>query len=142
MARFATGREDEGQISMLHTCEGDHQHETYVGAAMPIDMQGIDGLLFDSGAALNVCPKQYATEIPIRPLPSTCNLRIANGQTMPTYGVRTVGYELVDKKRRIHFYGDNVVCDADRPTRSVVRPLERGWAIRLKGNQRLMSKTM
>ena len=48
MVRFAIGREDEGQISMLHTCEGDHQHETYVGAAMPIDMQGIDGLLFDS----------------------------------------------------------------------------------------------
>ena len=107
---------------------------------MPIDMQGIDGLLFDSGAALNVCPKRYATEIPIRPLPLTCNLRIADGQTMPTYGVRTVGYELVDKKRRIHVYVDYVVCDADRPILSVVRLLESGWAIRLKGNQRLMSK--
>ena len=59
---------------------------------------------------------------------------------MPTYGVRTVGYELVDKKRRIHVYVDYVVCDADRPILSVVRLLESGWAIRLKGHQRLMSK--
>ena len=125
---------------MVQAKESELQFETFVGTAMPIDMQSIDGLLFDSGAALNVCPKHYAAEIPIQQLPSTCNLRIANGQTIATYGVRTVGYELVDRKRRIHFYVDYVVCDADRPILSVVRLLESGWSIRLKGNQRLMAK--
>jgi hypothetical protein len=82
---------------MVQTKESELQFETFVGAAMPIDMQSIDGLLFDSGAALNVCPKHYAAEIPIQQLPPTCNLRIANGQTIATYGVRAVGYELVDR---------------------------------------------
>ena len=74
------------------------------------------------------------------PLPDTCNLRIANGQRLRTYGLRTVGYELTDRRRRIHLYVDCVVCDADRPILSVVRLLESGWSIRLKGKQRLMVK--
>ena len=118
---------------MVHTNESEPHVDTFVGAAMPIVMQAIDGLLFDSGAALNVCPKTYAEEIPIQQLPSTCNLRIANGQAIATYGTRTVGYELIDRTRHIHFYVDYVVCDADRPILSVVRLLENGWSIRLKG---------
>ena len=64
------------------------------------------GLLFDSGAALNVCPKHYAEEIPIQPLPDRCNLRIANGQRLQIYGLRTVGYEFTDRQRRVHLYVD------------------------------------
>ena len=52
----------------------------------------------------------------------------------------TVGYELTDRQRRVHLYVDYVVCDADRPILSVVRLLESGWSIRLKGKQRLMVK--
>ena len=87
-----------------------------------------------------MCPKHYAEEIPIQPLPDTCNLRIANGQRLQTFGLRTVGCELTDQQRRAHLYVDCVVCDADRPILSVVRLLERGWSIRLKGKQRLMVK--
>ena len=82
---------------------------------------------------MNVCPKHYAEEIPIQPLPDTCNLRIANGQRLQTYGLRTVGHELTDRQRKVHLYVDYVVCDADRPILSVVRLLESGWSIRLKG---------
>ena len=117
-------------------------NEAFIGSSTtePFDPEKHDGLLFDSGAALNVCPKHYAEEIPIQPLPDTCNLRIANGQRLQTYGLRTVGYELTDRQRRVHLYVDYVVCDADRPILSVVRLLESGWSIRLKGKQRLMVK--
>ena len=100
----------------------------------PFDPEKHDGLLFDSGAALNVCPKHYAEEIPIQPLPDTCYLRIADGQRLQTFGLRTVGYELTDRQRKVHLYVDYVVCDADRPILSVVRLLESGWSIRLKEN--------
>ena len=56
------------------------------------------------------------------------------------YGLRTVGYDLTDRQRRVHLYVDYVVCDADRPILSVVRLLESGWSIRLKEKQRLMVK--
>ena len=117
-------------------------NEAFIGSSTtePFDPEKHDGLLFDSGAALNVCPKHYAEEIPIQPLPDTCNLRIANGQRLQTYGLRTVGYELTDRQRKVHLYVDYVVCDADRPILSVVRLLESGWSIRLKGKQRLMVK--
>ena len=116
--------------------------EAFIGSSVaePFDLAKHDGLLFDSGAALNVCPKHYAEEIPIQPLPDTCNLRIANGLRLQTYGQRTVGYELTDRQRRVHLYVDYVVCDADRPILSVARLLESGWSIRLKGKQRLMVK--
>ena len=64
------------------------------------DPRSADGLLFDSGAAINICPKHYAAEVPMRPVPENCNLRIANGQALPTYGMRTVGYELSDRRRK------------------------------------------
>ena len=111
-------------------------NETFIGSSTtePFDPERHDGLLFDSGAALNVCPKHYAEEIPIQPLPDTCNLRIANGQRLQTYGLRTVGYELTDRQRKVHLYVVYVVCDADRPILSVVRFLESGWSIRLREN--------
>ena len=117
-------------------------NEAFIGSSTtePFDPEKHNGLLFDSGAASNVCPKHYAEEIPIQPLPDTCNLRIANGQRLQTYGLRTVGYELTDRQRRVHLYVDYVVCDADRPILSVVRLLESGWSMRLKGKQRLMVK--
>ena len=116
--------------------------ETFIesSATEPFDPEKHDGLLFDSAAALHVCPKHYADEIRIRPLPDTCDLRIANGQRIQTYGLRTVGYELTDRRPKVHLYVDYVVCDADRPILSVVRLLESGWSIRLKGKQRLMVK--
>ena len=57
-------------------------NETFIGSSTtePFDPEKHDGPFFDSGAVLNVCPKHYAEEIPIHPLPDTCNLRIANGQ--------------------------------------------------------------
>ena len=101
-------------------------NEAFIGSSTtePFDPEKHDGLLFDSGAALNVCPKHYVEEIPIQPLPDTCNLRITNGQRLQTYGLRTVRYELTDRQRKIHLYVDCVVCDADRPILSVVRLLE------------------
>ena len=116
--------------------------EAFIGSSTtePCDPEKHDGLLFASGAALNVCPKHYAEEIPIQPLPDTYNLRIANGQRLQTYGLRTVGYEFTDRRRKVHLYVDYVVCDADRPILSLVRLLESGWSIRLKGKQRLMVK--
>ena len=117
-------------------------NEAFIGSSTtePFDPEKHDGLLFEPVAALNVCPKHYAEEIPIQPLPDTCNLQIANGQRLQTYGLRTVGYELTDRQRRVHLYVDYVVCDADRPILSVVRLLESEWSIRLKGKQRLMVK--
>ena len=48
--------------------------------------------------------------------------------------------ELIDRRRKVHLYVDYVVCDADRPILSVVRLLESGWSIGLKGKQRFMVK--
>ena len=117
-------------------------NEAFIGSSTtePFDPEKHDGLLFDSGATLNVCPKHYAEEIPIQPWPDTWNLRNANGQRLQTYGLRTVRYELTDRQRRVHLYVDYVACEADRPILSVVRLLESGWSTRLKGKQRLMVK--
>ena len=62
------------------------------------------------------------------------------GQRLQTYGPRTVGYELTDRRRKVHLYVAYVVCDADRPILSVVRLLESGWSIRLKRKQRITVK--
>ena len=143
MIRLGTVEKSDRPMSIHHL---EKIEDTMVGAFTRssttdfFDPEKHDGLLFDSGAALNVCPKHYADEIPIRPLPDTCHLRIANGQRMQTYGLRTVGYELTDRRRKAHLYVDYVVCDADRPILSVVRLLESGWSIRLKGKQRFMVK--
>ena len=143
MIRLGTVEKSDRPMSFHHL---EKIEDTMVGAFIGssttdfFDPEKHDGLLFDSGAALNVCPKHYADEIPIRPLLDTCNLRTANGQQLQTYGLRTVGYELTDRRRKIHLYVDYVVCDADRPILSVVRLLESGWSIRLKGKQRFMVK--
>ena len=44
-------------------------NEAFIGSSTTelFDPEKHDGLLFDSGAALNVCPKRYAEEIPIQP---------------------------------------------------------------------------
>ena len=143
MIRLRTGETSDRPTSIYHLEKIEETMDgTFIGSSItePFDPEKHDGLLFDSGAALNVCPKHYAEEIPIQPLPSTCNLRIANGLQIQTYGLRTVGYELSDRRRKVHLYVDYVVCDADRPILSVVRLLESGWSIRLKGKQRFMVK--
>ena len=77
------------------------------------DFEKHDGLLFDSGVALNVCPKHYVDEIPIQPSFDTCNFRIPNGQSLQIYGFRTVGNEFIDRRRKVHLNVDYVVCDVD-----------------------------
>ena len=59
---------------------------------------------------------------------------------LQTHGLRTVGYELTDRQRKVHLYVEYAVCDADRPILSVVRFLASGWSIKIKGKQRLMVK--
>ena len=126
MIRLGTVEKSDRPMSIHHLEKiEDTMVKAFIGSSTTdfFDPEQHDGLLFDSGAALNVCPKHYADEIPIRPSPDSCNLRIANGQRMQTYGLRTVGYELTDRRRKIHLYVDYVVCDADRPIFSVVRLL-------------------
>ena len=99
MMRLGTGETSDRPNSIHHLEKIEEtMDEAFIGSSTtePFDPEKHVGLLFDSGAALNVCPKHYAEEIPIQPLPDTCNLRIANGQRLQTYGLRTVGYELTD----------------------------------------------
>ena len=116
MIRLGTSETSDIPMSIHHLEKiEDTMDGAFIGSSTsePSDPDKHDGLLFDSGAALNVCPKHYADEIPIRPLPDTCNLRIANGQRLQIYGLRTIGYELTDRRRKVHLYVDYVVCDAD-----------------------------
>ena len=132
MIRLGTGGTSDRPTSIHHLEKIEEtMDEVFIGAfgsstTEPFDPEKHDGLLFNSGATLNVCPKHYADEVPIRPLPDTCDLRIANGQRIQFYGPRTVGYELTDRRRKVHLYVDYVVCAADRSILSVVRLLESG----------------
>ena len=103
-------------------------NEAFIGSSTTelFNPEKHDGLLFDSGAALNVCPKHCAKETPIQPSPDRCNLRIANGQRL-----QIMDYAQLDTSSLIDSE-DYIVCD-DRPILSVVRLLESGWSTRLKG---------
>ena len=75
MIRLGTGETSDRPMSIHHREKiEDTMVGTFIGSSTtePFDPEKHDVLLFDSGAALNVCPKH--------PLPDTCNLRIANGQ--------------------------------------------------------------
>ena len=83
MIRLGTGGTSDRPTSIHHVEKMEETMDrAFIGSSTtePFGPEKHDGPLFDSGAALNVCPKHYAEEIPIRPLPDTCNLRIANGQ--------------------------------------------------------------
>ena len=74
-------------------------------------------ILFDSGAAANCCPKNFAPEWPILPINgSKPPLRSVTGQPLHVYGRKLVGLKAGDVDFFLHFY----VTDIDYPLVSVV----------------------
>ena len=88
----------------------------------------ISGVLFDSGAAANCCPKNFAPEWPILPINgSKPPLRSVTGQPLHVYGRKLVGLKAGDVDFFLHFY----VTDIDYPLVSVGRLLVQGYTVEL-----------
>ena len=74
-------------------------------------------ILFDSGAAANGCPPDFAPKFPLlRPLKSI------SGQTLNIYGRKLVAFEIEGKRLGLTFS----VCDAHYSVVSVARLLQQG----------------
>lgn len=85
-------------------------------------------ILFDSGAAANCCPKNFAPEWPILPINgSKPPLRSVTGQPLHVYGRKLVGLKAGDVDFFLHFY----VTDIDYPLVSVGRLLVQGYTVEL-----------
>ena len=81
-------------------------------------------VLFDSGAAAHCCPKNFAKEWPLLPLPERPPpLRSVTGQLLNIYGRRLVGMKVGDVEFHMHFY----VTDIPYPIVSVGRLLSQGY---------------
>ena len=85
-------------------------------------------ILFDSGAAANCCPKNFAPEWPLLPITGVKPpLRSATGQPLKIYGRKLVGMKSGDCEFYLHFY----VTDIDYPLVSVGRLLNQGYQVEL-----------
>ena len=83
-------------------------------------------ILFDSGAAANCCPKNFAPEWPLLPITGTKPpLRSVTGQPLKIYGRKLVGMKSGDCDFYLHFY----VTDIDYPLVSVGRLLNQGCQV-------------
>ena len=70
-------------------------------------------VLFDSGAAANCCPKNFAPEWPLLPITGVKPpLRSVTGQPLKIYGRKLVGMKSGDCEFCLHFY----VTDIDYPS--------------------------
>ena len=89
-------------------------------------------LLFDTGAAIHVCPENYATEFPLRPPTyDTPHLTTVTGAAMKVYGERTVYYELVPGG---FGHVNYIVTDVTMPILSVTTMLSNGWSAELSAH--------
>ena len=89
---------------------------------------GLDYILFDSGAATHVCPRDYANQFLLELCgASTPRLFTVTNDEIPLYGVRKVHYKSGTEGLMIPFY----VCDVKYPILSVTRLLVRGFQLRL-----------
>jgi len=83
-----------------------------------------DRLLFDSGAAVHVCPLDYATEYPLCTTGSKPALRTVTGEAITVHGTRTVHYQM-DARSAITI--NYVVADVSMPVLAVSRLLRLGY---------------
>ena len=83
-----------------------------------------DRLLFDSGAAVHVCPLGYATEYPLCTTGSKPALRTVTGEAVAAHGARTVHYQM-DARSTIAI--NYVVADVPMPVLAVSRLLRLGY---------------
>ena len=97
------------------------EHESVVASVG----QGEDEtwILFDSGAAANCCPRDFAPEFPLLQLDEKApSLKSISGQTLNIYGRKLVAFETEGKRLRLNFY----VCDVPYSVISVARILQQG----------------
>ena len=89
-------------------------------------------ILFDSGAAANCCPKNFAPEWPLLPIIGTKPpLRSVTGQPLKIYGRKLVGVTSGSCDFYLHFY----VTDIDYPLVSVGRLLNQGYQVELSSEE-------
>ena len=92
-------------------------------------------ILFDSGAAANCCPKNFAPEWPLLPITGTKPpLRSVTGQPLKIYGRKLVGMKAGDCEFYLHFY----VTDIDYPLVSVGRLLNQGYQVELSSEEMVL----
>ena len=89
-------------------------------------------ILFDSGAAANCCPKNFAPEWPLLPITGTKPpLRSVTGQPLKIYGRKLVGMTSGSCDFYLHFY----VTDIEYPLVSVGRLLNQGYQVELSSDE-------
>ena len=92
-------------------------------------------ILFDSGAAANCCPKNFAPEWPLLPITGTKPpLRSVTGQPLKIYGRKLVGMRSGDCEFYLHFY----VTDIEYPLVSVGRLLNQGYQVELSSEEMVL----
>ena len=74
--------------------------------------QASRGILVDTGAAISVAPKSFASDIELSPVPSTLQLTTASGEAITTYGLR-----------RVHLQGRGLSFEVSSVIEDVVTPL-------------------
>ena len=80
-------------------------------------------ILFDSGAAANCCPPDFAPDFPLLKLEERAPpLKSISGQTLQIYGRKLVAFELDGQRLWLNFY----VCDVPYSVISVARLLQQG----------------
>ena len=83
-------------------------------------------LLIDSGASTHVCPKDYATDLPLRPCgESVPRLYTVTNKKIPVYGIKYVPYKQDNFRIMIPYY----VCDVKYPILSASRLLDREYGL-------------
>ena len=91
-------------------------------------------ILFDSGAAANCCPKNFAPEWPLLPITGAKPpLRSATGQPLKIYGRKLVGMKAGDCEVFLHFY-----VTIDYPLVSVGRLLNQGYQVELSAEEMVL----
>ena len=92
-------------------------------------------ILFDSGAAANCCPKNFAPEWPLLPITGVKPpLRSVTGQPLKIYGRKLVGMKSGNCEFYLHFY----VTDMDYPLVSVGRLLNQGYQVELSSEEMVL----
>ena len=92
-------------------------------------------ILFDSGAAANCCPKNFAPEWPLLPITGVKPpLRSVAGQPLKIYGRKLVDMKSGDCEFYLHFY----VTDIDYPLVSVGRLLNQGYRVEISSEDMVL----
>ena len=79
-------------------------------------------ILFESGAAANCCPPDFAPEFPLLRLDERAPpLKSISGQTVNIYGCKLVAFEIEGKRLWLNFYVCDVPYSVDFCSRVVKR---------------------